>query len=98
MRGARTDYCGEVHLAGREADLPHLPAVNIDRRIRIEVLHIQDDAPAGPILGDGDGAFVPSALNLAEILVRPARGGVKRLIIALQVILDAGPARRHLSL
>ena len=73
MRGARTDRRGEVHLAGREADLARLPAININRRVGIQVLHIQGDAPAGPVLGDGDRAFVPSALDLAEIRVLPAR-------------------------
>ena len=33
VRSARTDRCGEIHLAGGEAELAHLTAVNIDCRV-----------------------------------------------------------------
>src|ERR1039458_5054526 len=92
MRGSRADRPGEVPLPGWEADLPYPPTVNINIRVRIQVLHIQNDAPAGPILGDGNCAFVPGALDLLQIRVLPARVAVERLVVALHIVLIAGPA------
>src|ERR1019366_7108275 len=96
MHSARTDRRGEVHLARREADLAHLLAVNIDRRIRIQILRLQSNASANPILGDGDRAFIPSALDLAKLRVPPAWVGVERLVVALHVVLRARPAGGNL--
>ena len=96
MRGPRTDYGGEVHLAGGKADMAHLPAVNINFRVGVQVFHIQANPPASPILRDGDRALVPSALDIAKIRALPAWVRVERLVVALHVVLVAGPAGGHL--
>src|ERR1035441_7191121 len=95
MRSTRTDRRRDLHLTGWEADVAHLPAIHIDRRVGIKVFHIQDDAPAGPIFGNGDSAFVPGALDLAELCVLPAWVGIERLVVALHVVLCARPAGGH---
>ena len=72
MRCARMNHRSEVHLAVGEANLADHVVVNKNFGVGIKIFDIENDAAAGPIRGDGDGAFVPGALHVGKIGFLPA--------------------------
>jgi len=90
-------FPGQVQLARWKTNLARLGAVEVDHRVRVDVVGPQRDAPAGPLGGEGHLALIPRGGDVGEGRIGPARVGDDRLAVLLQPVLDARPGAGHLE-
>ena len=88
---------GDIHLAGRKANLARFLAVEVNDGVGIDVLRTEHDPPAGPCGGYDDLPLVPGSSNLTQSCPLPVRMGEDLLAILLQVVRDPRPGPRHLE-
>ena len=97
MLAARAAHFRDVHLATWKANFASLLAIQVHAGQRVDVLRMNGNPSAGPVLRDRDLALVPGRVRSTPCSVFPMRVGEERLAIVLDVTGVARPEARNLE-